>query len=182
MKLKKIMAIILCAVLVTVGGVFATWQYATGTVSEQTISFGTPIMADVSISEAIGTLQVDSSALSMKIDDTNNDKIAELIITGELKLIFIPHEDAAPEIRENGIALKYTISGRGDPQYNGSSVFSFTEITETTEKGLTAVISAETIMRAIKINEISLPTYDDYQEFEKNLPTTLLSIKVEAAE
>ena len=182
MKLKKVMAMIMCAVLVTIGGVYATWNYATKAVATKTVAFGIPTLTDATISDSIGTLTVNSSNLKIEIDDTNNDKVGELVITGSITITFQPHADAAPDIKNNGIALKYTIKGGNNPQYNSSPVFTFTEITGTTEKGLTAVIDAETIKSAISLNNISLPTYKEYQDFQAAISGTVLSITLEAAD
>lgn len=181
MKLKKIMALILCAVLVTVGGVYATWNYAMGQIQAVSMHFATPVMADAVLDASVGTLKVDTRGLTVRIDDANNDHIAELDIQGSIKLVFTPHTDASPDIVANGIALKYTIEGLSAPQYNNQPIFTFTTITGTTPQALEYTINAAELKNAITINTISLPTYNDYQTFEKALPSTLLKITLEPA-
>ena len=177
------MALVMCAVMVTVGGVYATWNYAIGQLQTYEANIAKPVMANAVLDASIGTLKVDTRELSLRIDDDNNDKVAELVIAGNVKIIFTPHADADPDIVANGINLMYTIEAAdGIPQYNGQDVFIYNTQTGETGTTLEYTIDASVIQSALSINNISLPAYDDYQAFQAWLPNNLLKITVEAAD
>ena len=184
MKLKRIMALIMCAVLVTMGGVYATWNYAIGQVQAYNAYIAKPVMANVVLDASMGTLKVDTRELSLRIDDDNNDKQAELVIAGNIKIIFTPHADADPDIIANGLNFKYTLEGADNINntFNDQTVFAFNTVTAETGTTLEYTIGAEKIKEALAINNISLPTYEDYQLFQAWLPNNLLKITVEAAD
>lgn len=141
----------------TVMILFPSSASAAGSVSKFDGQFAKPAIDQANLNAAIGALTVGTSKLSIVIDDT--------------------------DIQNNGIALKYTITEVGAPQYNGSSISAFQTVTKTTEKGKTFTISAEEIKTSVALNgSISLPTYADYQAFQRVLPSVLLSITVEAAD
>lgn len=192
MKLRKLLVLIMCAVLVTVGGVYATWNYAMGQIQSYNANIVKPVMANAVLDASIGTLKVDTRNLSVRIDDANNDKVAELVIDGYVLIVFAPHADADPDIIANGIDLKYTIEKAADINntFAGTEVFTFTTQTGTTGNNFTAgteagtleyTIDASVFQAALGINQTSLPTYDDYQAFQSWIPNNLLKITIEAA-
>lgn len=184
MKLKKIMTLILCAVLVTVGGVYATWNYAIAKPSLVDVNFAQPVMVDAVLTDKAGSLSVDTSTLKISIDDTNDDKTAELVVEGDVVITFTPDVNASPDIKANGVIMNYNITKNADPQYNENPIFTFTEKSGKTEQTLTYTITAEQIEEAIKLNAVSLPTYADYQSFENSLtggPLLKITIETEKA-
>ena len=71
------------ATVVTVGGVYATWNYAKTGISAQTKFFDAVKITDKVVDGSIGTFAVDVSNVSLIIDDTNNDHKGELIWAGK---------------------------------------------------------------------------------------------------
>ena len=70
-KLRVFVALILC---VTIGGVYATWNYAQGQVLDASKYLdGQTHLTDKVVETAKGTITVDTSTLEISIDDENND-------------------------------------------------------------------------------------------------------------
>lgn len=180
MKLKKILSLILCAALLTTGGVYATWNYATNNADSYKANIMKPAMAKAEISASVGTLTVNTETLKVTIDDLGGDKVADLVIEGEVVITFTPNSGASPDIQDNGIEIKYSIAGAADPQYRGKSIFAFTPVTDQAlSMAKSWTIPASELQNIVALNgSISLPTYDEYQEFQQLLPSNLLSITV----
>lgn len=180
MKLKKILSLILRAAIMTTGGVYATWNYATNDADSYKANIMKPAMAKAEISASVGTLSVNTEALKVTIDDLGGDKVADLVIEGEVVITFTPNSGASPDIQDNGIEIKYSITGAADPQYQGRSIFAFAPVTDQTlATAKSWTISAAELQDIVTLNgSISLPTYDEYQEFQQLLPSNLLSITV----
>ena len=85
--MKKISILIVLAMILTIGGVYATWNYAQGNVDSVDLN---PV---VSLTEKVvdtpkGTITVDMSGLDIAIDDANHDYDAELVMTGAVNVTF----------------------------------------------------------------------------------------------
>ena len=176
-KLSLLVALIVC---VTVGGVYATWNYAQGAVTSQTKYFdAATVITNKVISTAKGTISIDTSALSVVIDDTNNDYEGELAITGKVTVTFAPNQGADDEIAQNGIKMKYFLSQTDNYKYDGNAIFTVdsTEQKIGSEK-LTFDIDAATLTSLISLNQLSLPTADEYDAFKTALHSGSISITV----
>ena len=108
MKIKSITALLVLALCVTIGGVYATWTYA-GTDDVADVYYESKVtIADTELSGANGKYTVESN-LVLTIDDTNNDHVAELIFGSNndqpvyLKITFCPEDYATPDIKLNGV-------------------------------------------------------------------------------
>ena len=91
--MKKLSILIALALILTVGGVYATWNYAQGSVPSvpKALDGSTKITDKVVDSKSKGNIYVDPSNLLIQIDDANNDHYAELTVTGSIKITFTPN-------------------------------------------------------------------------------------------
>ena len=109
--MRRISILILTAMLLTISGVYATWNYAQGDV-KSTEAFLRPTMTDKVDETAKGTISVDLSNAAIVIDDSNNDHIAEITYKDGAAAIvtFTPSKGADPEVFEDGVRLVYSLS------------------------------------------------------------------------
>ena len=111
--MKKITAIIMMVLFVTIGGVYATWTYsetAMGTASRDAINIA--LTTANNKGGSVGSYAF-SNAVEVAIDDDQNDDTvhkAVLTCTGSITLTFTPSETAGGDIKDFGIAMKITPS------------------------------------------------------------------------
>lgn len=109
--MRRISILILTAMLLTISGVYATWNYAQGDVNAQD-TFLLPSMTDKVIETAKGTISLDKTNAAIVIDDANNDHVAEVTYAdGAAVLVtFTPSKGADPEVFADGVTLVYSLS------------------------------------------------------------------------
>lgn len=177
-KLSALIALILC---VTIGGVYATWNYAQGSVDnkEEYLDGNTTALAGKVESTDKGTITIDDSALQILIDDVDNNLAGELYITGSIDVTFAPNQGADAEVIANGVALQFALGTTENFNYNGNPIFAVT--TTAQELGLvkgTTTISADTLKNLITLNTLNLPTVAEYDAFRAALHSGSLVITV----
>ena len=111
--MKKISTAIALATLVTIGSVYASWHYTTGTVKNTFFLDGS---TNVGITDKVGSekgsLAINRDAFSIVIDDTDEiDHKADCIISGDIVLTYTPtNYDALHESeKENGLSLYFVL-------------------------------------------------------------------------
>ncbi len=179
--MKKISILLMLAVVLTIGGVYATWNYAQGAVPDvpKALDGQTKISDKVVDSNAKGNITVDTSHLSILIDDANNDHMAELTVTGYIDITFVANKGADDTVVENGIALKYALSCSG-LQYLDDHIFSFSTSEVVLNSGnptKSIRVNANELGITLK-NSIHLPTVQDYDTFYTALHTGTLLFTV----
>lgn len=200
---KKLGIIAALAMCVTVGGVYAQWSYSEGIASGMNGS-KTVELAGVSTNTKKGVITVDTNGFSIEIDDTNNDKYGELVLTGNITVTFSPNSDASDDVQTNGIPMKATLSMSEDfanftydfdsnSETAEETVFNLSTnslIKDTASKSwtITSTQIAELFKlttKTVTINEqqqtvsvVYLPTYQDYIDFQNALARCNLIISV----
>ena len=128
-KLTSLMAIALCLII---GGVYATWSYAQGSVSanfEVTAEMGN-VSSEV---KSKGSLEM--PVTYVKVEDDNNDHVAELVFSNDLVITFIPANGADQSVVDYGIKMQVNLatqivdSGVTEWKYNGIDVFTIEKST-----------------------------------------------------
>ena len=120
--MKKITALITMALCLVVVGVYATWNYAQGKIDPVPAYLDPTITNKVTTTDK-GTMTV-SQGITLSIDDTDNDHVAELIYGGSaLTVTFTPAAGADQDVIDNGIDLQLVLSVTADWKYNGTSIF-----------------------------------------------------------
>lgn len=183
-KLSLLMALIL---LVTVGGVYATWNYAQDP-AETAQGFALPKMETVVTSGDKGSIVVDTSNFSIKIDDDANDNAvhkATLVMSGYISIKFTEAVGADEDVKTNGIKLTATVSCTENWQYDSKDIFILDTANSAnvfSSAGATKElkITADEMNQILSINDFTLATYAEFQEFQTILNRG--NIKIVASE
>ena len=120
MKLmKKFGLLVALALIVTIGGVYATWNYSGQTGINSSHEHLNSNMADYVAGEnAYGNIRILDNDMDIIIDDANNNHVAELVITGDMVFIFTPYNNAPDEVKNNGIGMQWMIHQTTDYIYD----------------------------------------------------------------
>lgn len=118
-QIRKISLVIVLALVLTIGSVFAAWHYDRGAVSLETTRSAT--MASVISSSVKGEVSIDidgegnaRNTIKFLVDDTGEiDWVAALISSGSVWVKFTPSTTAEPNVRENGLKLQATVTVTG---------------------------------------------------------------------
>ncbi len=181
--MKKLSLLISLVLLVTVGGVYATWNYAHGTaVSASKYFDAVTVVAPMVETNSKGIIEVDTSNLSIVVDDTNNDFKGELVITGEVTVTFTPNDGVTTEVGTDGIKMQYELSATDNFKYNTNDIFTIDKTVKTTDAATKSfTISADELKSLITLNEVTLPTAETYGEFKDALHSGSIVLKVSEA-
>lgn len=171
MKLKNITALILCAVLLTMGSVYATWDY----VSYQDVTTVMKDMSAVTITDkvvsslATGSINVVTDTVKIQIHNVG-EHTGGLRAEGNIVITFNPEPEAPADIKANGIDMKYELSFKTNPQYKGADIFKIETASGTTDVTKSHTITADDLLTMIGLNqEIKLTTEADYDAFKQAL-------------
>ena len=181
--IRKISMLIALALIVTVGGVYATWNYAQGDAEAtfEALDSVTVITDKVVDAVAKGNISIDVSNLLIKIDDDDNDHHGELIQEGYIQITFTPSQGADANVVANGIPLQYSLSCTGsDFLYNGEHIFDYNTapvVLNDGEPTLSVQIPASELGITLH-DDIYLPTVADYDAFKLALASGSLIITV----
>ena len=201
--MKKISTLIALATLVTVGSVYASWQYTTGTLKTDFFLDGT---TNVGITDKVGAkkgaLTIDREAFSVVIDDTNNDHHADFSVNGQLTITWKPANYGAltAEEKANGLKLYFkldsTISDYKNvkvfalcadahaiaaPQKNGEgeeTTFTYTITAAEIDKALSFYTNTFSDNEDTDDGDLFLDTEPEYDAFKENLHNGALKITI----
>ena len=171
--MKKFNLIVVLALSIVIGGVFATWMYTQDDVTDVT-SNSSIALTSAEYSGTYGEYTVDTSALKLTVDPkegTTHD--AALLAEGNVVIKFTPNEFAPKDVKDNAVASTFDLSlGTADWKYNNAAVLSV----DTAKKSITwtaktdgtfeCVVPAATIKGMITLTDVTLDTkakYDDYK-------------------
>ncbi len=129
---KRISILLMLALIISIGGVYATWGYAEGAVvnglgglNPGKFSEGNNIfLAEADDDTKAGIIEIDASTAKITIDDLSGDHVAELYYEGQIKITFEPSNGAAIEVVESGIDMKLAVSCTANWEYDGRAIFS----------------------------------------------------------
>lgn len=194
--MKKLSTLIVLALIVTIGGVYAAWHYNRGQVSLEISRSAT--MASIQSDTSKGTISIDQTAnsgngntLKFLVDDTGTiDWKADLVPSGSVWVKFTPAANADATVQANGIKMKATITIGGTQEtYDGKKIFTAKEGANSFDINTTASldsqqITAEQIAACLNFNEgadIVLDTYDDNLAYETAMKTYIIVITISEA-
>ena len=100
--MKKLSLLIALCMLLTIGGVYATWTYTQNTdVADEAVNMNINL-TDVAYSGSYGTYKVDTSSLKLAIEPkADTTHTTALYIEGNIVVTFTPNSVAPVEIKEN---------------------------------------------------------------------------------
>lgn len=140
--MKKLSLLIALCMLLTIGGVYATWSYVGSTDIIDAFSESKVTITDAVIEGTYGIYKVESN-LILSVDQANDDHEAELVFSSNdnqavyLKVTFTPSANAPKAIKENAIPselyfgvttpMQYKMDAAGNYDANGTAtdIFSF---------------------------------------------------------
>ena len=187
--MKKLSLLVVLILLVTVGGVYATWNYAQGDVTS-TQGFVLPKMDTVVTTGSKGSITVDTSGMTIKVDDLDTDSAIHkpvLVIEGKITVTFTPAVGADEAVATSGIPMKAVITCTDNWQYNSTQIITVDTENQsnefsTTGPALTFDITADQLKQIIHIADFTLPTYSNFQEFQTILNRGNIKISVSEVE
>ena len=176
--MKKLSLLIAMILVVTISGVYATWNYSRETVDAK--QAGATVVITGIQDSAKGSITIVSAPKRVIIDDTNADYEAELFFgelsadgsviaevtndLGEVKVGFEAAPGADADVATNGIKMQWTLTVNSVGEWNGAPIF--TVVASGVFNGGAACNEATlNLSEVITLAEISLPTYADYQAF-----------------
>ena len=194
--MKKLSTIIALALIITIGGVYAAWHYSRGAVSLEISRSAT--MASIQSDTSKGSIAIDQSqnggagnTLKFLVDDTGEiDWKAELVPSGSVWVKFTPTANADQAVKDNGIAMKATITVTGAQElYDTKKIFSAKDgansFTINATPTLNSVeITADQIAACLDFNEgatVYLDTYEDNVAYETAMKTYIIVITITEA-
>jgi len=110
--------------LLTIGGVYATWTYTQNTdVADEAVNMNMNL-TDVAYSGSYGTYKVDVTGLTLSIDPkANTTHTTALYIEGNIVVTFTPNSVAPANVKENGVTSTYAFSlANSTWQYEGKDI------------------------------------------------------------
>ena len=198
-QLRKISAIIILAIVLTMGSVFAVWSYDQGEVRREG-SYELHMTDIVSKGEK-GRIDASNNTLKFKVDDLGEiDWKAELLPEGSVEIIFVPAANADESVQQNGIKMMVTITLSGEQTAytakvsNGAGGYaeeSVKILTIAQENSFilnngnptknTVTITAEQIANCLVFCEgkaVYLPTYEENVRFDNAMSKYKITITI----
>ena len=139
--MKKLSLLIALMLLVTVGGVYATWSYAGTNDIADAYAEAEVTIKNVELTEANGTYKIESN-LVLTVDQANEDHEAKLVFGSNdgqavyLKVTFTPSTNAPKAIKDNAVPselyfgvttpMQYKVDADGNYADDGTAVDIFT--------------------------------------------------------
>ena len=133
--MKKLTLLLALMLVVTIGGVYATWSYAGTNDIADAYAETKVTITDAVLTGANGTYAIESN-LVIHVDQKNDDHEAELVFASNngdpifLKVTFVPSASAPQDIKNNAVPselyfgtttdMTYKIDGDGNYDANGT--------------------------------------------------------------
>ena len=197
--MKKLGLIILMALVLTVGGVYAAFSYARAEVDSVTTQALAKGIAEADTTTPKGTIDLDVSQVLLRIDDTKkNHKTGLEIGNSVITVTFTPAANAEPLVVDEGINMKLEISFANNT-YNLNGVdYAVFKTTTAYGTGVTLAASPNAknkdsgkfeytvdLSQYLTVSEIPLPTlsdYNDFKDFFLNSENAVVTITVSEVE
>ncbi len=184
--MKRLGIIVFMALVLTVGGVYATFNYAQEDATPKSATL-TPHLKDAAFTTAKGTITITKNDFVLEVDDIDGNLTTKYTASytsgGTSKVEFEPAQGADADVAANGIKLKLVIEFVGPNDYKGTPIFK-TKGAYTTEgvvlNGGNKVLGETTFNLAdyIDVSVISLPTYAEYQAYRAQFDAITIKITV----
>lgn len=183
--MKRLGAIIAIALVLTIGGVYATFEYAQGGVvslENETISKELIGMTDTT---AKGTITIKSNDFKITVDDLTGNLHTGGRFEGKTTINFTPAPLAAADVRTKGIKLKLTINVTGNEYVDGGTTYKLFNISADALAGVTlnndAAINGDfeiDFAKYITVTEIYLSTPEKYTEYSNAFNGTTITFTI----
>ena len=187
--MKKLSLLIVLCMLLTIGGVYATWTYTSdrADVADEPVNMSLNLTG-VSYIDTYGSFELDQSGLSLKIDPAEGTAhTTSLVASGELVISFIPSEFAPPNVKESGIsnATRKLSIGNANWTYDGHNIISVVHPDESHDivwqksgnKFIFTLTAAE-IANHLDLYEFDLETKTHYDQYSAALGLGSITLTV----
>ena len=180
--MKKLSVLVALMLIITVGGVYATWdyfQYVTGTANEGKTTITTIALTDKDVSgedssTAKGTISVTPSTLTISISDSDNDHVGEFHVSDDITGTFTPADNATQDVKDNGIPMRFELTCEGLQDFP-----IIIELINNDEPTKDFIITADAIETLLEQRwPVSLPTESDYDTFAATLVGKKITVTV----
>lgn len=183
--MKRLGAIIAIALVLTIGGVYATFNYAQGgavSLENETIS---KELEGMTTTTAKGTITIKSNSFKITIDDLGGDLHTKGKFEGKTTINFTPAPLADADVRANGIKLKLTITVTGNEYVDGETTYKLFNISEEALNGVTLNGGAKinddfeiNFADYITVTEIYLSTPEKYTAYSEAFNGTTITFTI----
>ena len=185
--MKKLSLLIALCMLISIGGVYATWTYTQATdVADETVNMAMNL-TDVAYVGTYGTYKVDTSALTLKIDPkAGTTHTTSLVIEGQIVISFTPATYAPETVKQNAVASTFQFKlSNSNWQYEGENIVTLTHAeaeavtwTKQADGTFTFTIDAAALAEHIQLGEFVLDTKTKYDAFNTALSQGQITISV----
>jgi len=184
--MKRLGIIVFMALVLTVGGVYATFHYAQHDATPASATL-TPHIEDAVLTTAKGTITITKNDFAITVNDRDDNLTTKYTTTGETKVKFTPAPQGADaDVVANGIKLKLVIEFEGPNKYNGTDIFTLKSAYTATPGGVVLnngnkVLTTEITVNLadyIDVSVISLPTYAEYTAYKAQFDVTKIKITI----
>lgn len=186
--MKKLTLFITLCMLLTVGGVYATWTYATVEQVDSVSETMSVALTDKTVTGKEGTYTVDCSNVSLTIDPkTGTTHTTALSVTGDIVITFTPNTYASETVKNNAVSSQYALSLSENWKYDNADILSLTtaggqahEITwsKQTNGTFTCTIAASTLAGYLNLTEVTLDTVAKYEVYTTALNNGQITLTV----
>ncbi len=183
--MKRLGAIIAIALVLTIGGVYATFNYAQGgavSLENETIS---KELEGMTTTNAKGTITIKSNSFKITIDDLGGDLHTKGKFEGKTTINFKPATLADADVRTNGIKLKLTITVTGNEYDDGGTTYKLFNISADALAGVTLNGGAKIIndfeinfADYITVTDIYLSTPEKYTAYSNAFKATTITFTI----
>ncbi|MBR6694136.1 MAG: hypothetical protein IKL62_04225 [Clostridia bacterium] len=184
--MKKISLIMLLALCITIGGVYATWVYSQSDDVADITGATAVTMTEATFTGTYGTYNVDASGLTMVVDPKEGTThTTALKIDGDLVIKFTPNTYAPADVKTGGVPSTFAFSlSNANWQYEGQNI-----MTVDTEKhnivwtpdgagAFTYTIPAADLANYIRLTEFTLDTKAEYDAYDLVLTNGQIVVSV----
>ena len=193
--MKKFSILIALCVLLTVGGVYATWIYSGNQIDAQTEPFVSK-MGGLDHEGTSGSYTFLNNSLDFAVEpDAQDTKITTIAWgAGSMQLVLTPKTDINDAMLQKALNATITVELASSTagEYKGETVYTIDpDFAVTLTAGdwtshndgeyYTYTITADTIKDAISIGSFHLPSEDDYTEFKSVIQDVKFRVKVSPA-
>ena len=185
--MKKLSLLIALCMLLTIGGVYATWTYTQNTdVADEAVHKAINLTG-VEYSGSYGTYSVNTDNLKMTIDPkANTTHTTALYIEGYVVITFTPNSVAPADIKEHGVESTYALTlSNSDWKYENDYILTLkhTEAHDITwvdngDGTFSYTISADDLAGHMTLTEFELDTKVKYDAYNTELAKGQIVITV----
>ena len=185
--MKKLSLLIAIAMLLSIGGVYATWVYSQSSDVADITGAKAITMTEATFTGTYGTYSVDTSGLTMVVDPKQGTAhVTSLKIEGNLVITFTPNTYAPDDVKTGGIPTTYKFGlSNPDWKYNGIEIMTLGHNGEAheiqwTKEGDTFkyTINAATLAEHLLLTEFTLDTKAEYDAYDAVLTNGQVTISI----